>query len=156
MSDLPKLTIKQEKFARQYVGPCEGNASAAYKAAYNAKNMSDEVVRVKACELLKNGNVAVMVDRLKAEYSAQEAITVEEISTALRRAVEGAAAAGQWSAVSQATLGLAKLGGLLVEKRQISVDDEGAHLDAVSALAEVPRRKRSDDEETVVPLAKTG
>lgn len=156
MSDLPKVTIKQEKFARQYVGPCEGNASAAYRAVYAAENMSDEAVWVASSRLVSHAKVSLWIDHLKAEYSKKEAITVEEISTTLRRAVEGAAAAGQWSAVSQATLGLAKLGGLLVEKRQISVDDEGAHLDAVSALAEVPRRKRSDDEETVVPLAKTG
>lgn len=135
---MAKLTIKQEKFARQYVGPCEGNASAAYRAAYNAKNMSDETVHVKACELLKHGKVAVMVERLKAEYAAQNAITIEEITGALRRAVEGASSAGQWSAASQAALGLAKLGGLLVEKRELTVDDARAHLDAVSELANAP------------------
>lgn len=133
-----KLTIKQEKFARQFVGPCEGNASAAYRAAYNTSNMTDEVIAVKACELLKHGKVSVMVDRLKAEYAAQESITVEEITGALRRALEGAAAAGQWSAASQAALGLAKLGGLLVEKRQVSVDDAREHLDAVAQLANAP------------------
>jgi len=139
MAERPKLTIKQEKFARQYVGPCEGNASAAYRAAYSAEKMSDEAVHVAACRLLQNAKVALMVDQLKAEYAAQNAITVEEISGALRRAVDGASAAGQWSAASQAALGLAKLGGLLVEKRQVSVDDAREHLDAVAALAEVPK-----------------
>jgi hypothetical protein len=82
--------------------------------------------------------VSLMVDRLKAEQADQNAITVEEITGALRRALEGAAAAGQWSAASQAALGLAKLGGLLVEKRQVSVDDAREHLDAVAQLANAP------------------
>ena len=138
MADRPKLTIKQEKFARQYVGPCEGNASAAYRAAYNADRMSDETVHVKACELLKHGKVAVMVDQLKAEYANQNAITIEEITAGLRRAAEAAAAAGQQSAATQALLGLAKLGGLLVEKRQVQVDDAREHLDAVADLANIP------------------
>lgn len=138
------LTIKQEKFARQYVGPCEGNASAAYRAAYNADKMSAETIHVKACELLKNGKVSVMVDRLKAEYAEQNAITIEEITAALRRAVDGAASAGQWSAASQAALGLAKLAGLLVEKRELSVDDTRAHLDAVSSLALQPNSNNTN------------
>lgn len=137
-NELPKLTIKQEKFARQFVGPCEGNASAAYRKAYSASNMSAEAIRVEACRLLDRPNVALMVDRLKAEQADQNAITVEEITAALRRALEGAAAAGQWSAASQAALGLAKLGGLLVEKRQVSVDDAREHLDAVAQLANAP------------------
>jgi phage terminase small subunit len=139
MDERPKLTIKQEKFARQYVGPCEGNASAAYRMAYNAEKMSDEAVHVAACRLLQNAKVSLMVDQLKAEQASQNAITVEEISAGLRRAVEGAVAAGQHSAATQALLGLAKLGGLLVEKRQVSVDDAREHLDAVAALAEVPK-----------------
>ena len=136
---LPKLTIKQEKFARQYVGPCEGNASAAYRKAYSAGNMSDEAIRVEACRLLDRPNVSLIVDRLKAEQADQNAITVEEITAGLRRAAEAAAGAGQHSAATQAFLGLAKLGGLQVEKRQVSVDDARQHLDAVAELASTPK-----------------
>ena len=145
-----RLTLKQERFARYYVGECQGNASAAYRKAYNAEKMTDPTIAVKAYELLKNGKVADMVDRVKAEQAEHNAITVEEISGALRRALDGAAAAGQWSAASQAALGLAKLGGLLIEKRQISADDGAKHLDAVAALAGVPRK--SDEDDNVVDL----
>jgi len=79
-----------------------------------------------------------MVDQLKAEQADQNAITIEEITAGLRRAAEAAAAAGQQSAATQALLGLAKLGGLLVEKRQVQVDDAREHLDAVAELATVP------------------
>ena len=134
----PKLTIKQEKFCRSFVGKAEGNASEAYRSAYNAENMIPATVNRKAKELMDNGKIAARIESIKAEYAAQESITVEEITGALRRAMEGAAAAGQWSAASQAALGLAKLGGLLVEKRQVSVDDAREHLDAVAQLANAP------------------
>jgi phage terminase small subunit len=138
MAERPKLTIKQEKFSRQYVGPAEGNASEAYRKSYAATNMSAEAIRVEACRLLERPNVSLMVDQLKAEQANQNAITIEEITAGLRRAAESAAAAGHESAATQALLGLAKLGGLLVEKRQVSVDDARDHLDAVADLANVP------------------
>jgi hypothetical protein len=115
--------------------------------------MSNESVWVAACRLLKKAKVKLMVDRLKAEYEAQEAITVEEISAALRRAIDGAAAAEQWGASSQAALGLAKLAGLLVEKREITGDSSADHLDAVATLAGVPKRQSADrDDDNVVEL----
>ena len=148
-----RLTIKQERFARQYVGPCKGNAAAAYRAAGYSANMSNESVWVAACRLLKKAKVRLMVDRLKAEFEAQEAITLPEISAALRRAIDGAAAAEQWGASSQAALGLAKLAGLLVEKREITGDSSAEHLDAVATLAGVPKRGNADpDDDNVVEL----
>lgn len=43
-----KLTIKQEAFARAYVET--GNASEAYRRAYDAARMKPEVIAVKASE----------------------------------------------------------------------------------------------------------
>ena len=147
------LTVKQEKFCRQYVGPCKGNGSAAYRSVYNVKKMSVDAVGGEAWKLLAHPHVSRMIDRLRDEQKAQEAITVEEISAALRRAVDGAAAAEQWGASSQAALGLAKLAGLLVEKRQITADPGAEHLDAVATLAGVPRRQGADrDDGNVVEL----
>ena len=146
---MSKLTIKQEKFARQYVGPCEGNASAAYRAAYRADNMTDNVIHVKACELLKNGKVSVKVEELKALAAEAQAITIEEITGGLRRVAEAASGAGQHSAAAQALVALAKLGGLMVEKRQVSVDDAREHLDAVAELAKTPQPQQNDDENRV-------
>jgi len=138
MMAIGDLTIKQDKFCRAFVGPAEGNASEAYRTAYNAKNMLPSTINRKAKELMDNGKIAARIDELKAEHAHQNAITIEEITAGLRRAAEAAAAAGQQSAATQALLGLAKLGGLLVEKRQVSVDDAREHLDAVAELATVP------------------
>ena len=151
---MDELTIKQEKFCRHFVGPCEGNASDAYRAAYNTQNCSMATINRKASFELDKGKIRARIDALRAEYEAQEAITLEEITAALRRAMDGAAAAGQWSAASSAALGLAKLAGLLIEKRQISADPGADHLDAVALLAGAPRSRTDDD--NVVVLQKTG
>ena len=65
-----KLTIKQEAFARAYVET--GNASEAYRRAYNAENMKQESIAVRACELLAHSKVSVMVQQLKDQAAARE------------------------------------------------------------------------------------
>jgi phage terminase small subunit len=59
-----KLTIKQENFAQAYVKL--GDASKAYREAYSCGKTKDTVIHVKACEILKNGKVAVRVAELQA------------------------------------------------------------------------------------------
>ena len=138
-----KLTIKQELFARHYVTN-GGNASEAYRQAYSAEKMNNSTIAVKAHELLKNGKVTEMVERVKSEAQSFQAITFEEIGGYLRRAVDGAAAAGQHGAASQAAVALGKLAGLYVEKQKVSVDDSREHLDAVRDLAEVEQEDDVD------------
>jgi phage terminase small subunit len=58
-----KLTPKQEKFCQLYIQL--GNASDAYRGAYCAGMMKAETIRVKAAELLKNGNVTVRIRELQ-------------------------------------------------------------------------------------------
>tara|TARA_R100000808_G_scaffold1581_1_gene7056 strand:+ start:519 stop:1004 length:486 start_codon:yes stop_codon:yes gene_type:complete len=131
----PKLTIKQERFARKYVSL--GCAAEAYRQVYKTEGWSDNAIRVEAHRTLQKPNVSLMVEKVKAEQSDFQAITFEEIGGYLRRAVEGAAAAGQHGAASQAAVALGKLAGLYVEKQKLSVDDTREHLDAVRDLAEV-------------------
>lgn len=57
-----EITKKQLNFAREYV--LTGNASEAYRRAYNAENMSNDTIRVKACNLLKKDNIRVTVEAL--------------------------------------------------------------------------------------------
>src|SRR5262245_15777282 len=69
-----KLTPKQTAFAHAYLET--GNASEAYRRAYNTTGMKPETLKVKACELLRNGNVAVTVVGLQAEHAQRHNITV--------------------------------------------------------------------------------
>lgn len=59
-----ELNPKQERFTQLYVET--GNASEAYRQAYNSK-AKPEVVNVKACELLKTGKISVRVRQLREE-----------------------------------------------------------------------------------------
>ncbi|MGL5649240.1 MAG: terminase small subunit, partial [Clostridium sp.] len=51
---MKKLTQKQENFCQKFVET--GNASEAYRHAYNVSKMKPESVNRKACELMKNVN----------------------------------------------------------------------------------------------------
>lgn len=62
---MAKLTAKQEAFC---VKVAEGKTySDAYRHAYNCEKMQDNVINVKASELMSNGNISVRVDELKDE-----------------------------------------------------------------------------------------
>jgi phage terminase small subunit len=70
------LTPKQEEFARACA---KGEtASAAYRTAYNANNMSAAAVHVSACRLLKNPKVTLRVEELRAPALAAARLDVEE------------------------------------------------------------------------------
>ncbi|WP_265445080.1 terminase small subunit [Acetivibrio straminisolvens] len=75
------LTAKQEKFVQELI---KGKSQReAYKAAYNAKNMSNNSIDREACLLLKNPKVAQRYEELKSKVikrSEEKAIiTAEEI-----------------------------------------------------------------------------
>lgn len=62
MNDLPKLTTKQQMFVLHYTIN-GGNASNAYRSAYNCSDMSDKAINVEACKLLKNPNVTLWINQ---------------------------------------------------------------------------------------------
>ena len=55
-----ELTPKQTKFVAEVVSGA--TLTAAYKAAYEADDMAPESVRVEACRLARNPNVALALD----------------------------------------------------------------------------------------------
>ena len=123
------LSPKQEAFARAYVET--GNASEAYRRAYDADNMKPEVVKVKACELLKNGNVAVTVEALKAKHAKRHDITVDRITEMLLEDRTLARNNDQPAAAVSAAMGIAKLHGLIIDKSKVEL---ATHEDALTEL----------------------
>ena len=74
-----KLTPKQRKFAEEYVNT--GNASEAYRRAYDvSETTSNDVIKVKASELLKNGNISVTVKELQIKEAESFQITRKEVA----------------------------------------------------------------------------
>ena len=117
-----KLTIKQENFCMKYVEL--GNASEAYRSAYNAENTSDKTINEKASRLLKKGKVGARLAELKAEHKDRHNISVDLIVDRLEEARELALSKNQASAAVGAAMGQAKVAGLLVDKQQHSNDPD--------------------------------
>ena len=105
------MTPKQEQFARLYVET--GNASEAYRQAYNTDNMKPETVTNEAYKLLQAPDISAMVDNLKAEAEIQEkpksyvssiaeSLTEEEKKAILDLALK--THRGKWEAVTLADI----------------------------------------------------
>lgn len=137
MSD--KLTPKQEAFALKYV-EC-GNASEAYRHAYNAENTKQDVIWVKASQTLANGKVSVRIMELQAEARERTQVTIESITRELDEDRKLARENDQAAAAVSAVMSKAKLHGLVVNKTEVtrkrSVEDlDDSEIDALIASAE--------------------
>lgn len=62
---MSNLTLKQENFCQEYLKLAD--ASAAYRASYNAEKMKPHSVNNKASELLARVDITARVDELKLE-----------------------------------------------------------------------------------------
>lgn len=71
------LTIKQEKFCNKYL-EC-GNASEAYRYAYDCSKMSDNSVWCNASQLLADTKVAQRLEYLKSRLAEASGITALQI-----------------------------------------------------------------------------
>lgn len=113
------LTVKQETFIQAYIEN-GGNKSAAYRTAYNAENMQENVINVKACELFKNGKVAVRMLELQEEHRQRHNVTVDSLTEELDSAKDLAKDEKQPAAMTGAIMGKAKLHGLITDNKKIS------------------------------------
>jgi len=129
------LTPKQEAFARAYIET--GNASQAYRDCYDVgENTKPETVWRKAQELLANGMVTARVAELQNRSLKRHDITIDSLTDRFEAARELAMDTAQPGAAVQATNGLAKVHGLLVERRQ---HEGGAAPVKVEVVTGVPR-----------------
>ncbi len=103
------MTIKQELFAQAYIET--GNASEAYKRAYNTQANANTVNR-KASQLLKHPEVIKLLADLQAIHRQRHTITIDHILQELEQSRLLALENIQCSAAISATMGKAKLLGL--------------------------------------------
>lgn len=106
------LTPKQENFCLAYLET--GNASEAYRRAYDAEAMSGNAIAVEACLLLDNPKVSLRLSELREPIMQRHAITVDVLLEELEEARQLAmnAATPQSAAAVGATMGKAKLLGM--------------------------------------------
>lgn len=116
------VTEQQEKFCRVFVET--GNASEAYRQAYNAKNMGANTIAARASEMLNKSNITVRLQQLREVHQKRHAITVDTLLEKLNKVYTVALGAEtpQSSAAVQAVMGQAKLLGL--DKQLIELSGE--------------------------------
>lgn len=115
------LTLKQEAFCQRYIET--GNASEAYRLAYNASGMKPASINRKAKELTDNGKIAARVAELKSGLAKAHQVTVASLLAELEEARVVARRQKTASSMVQATMGKAKLVGL---DKDASEDDDNA------------------------------
>ncbi len=117
------MTPKQERFAQLYIEL--GNASEAYRQSYDAARMKPETINRNAKALLDNNKIAARVAELQAEHRARHNISIDSLTDDLEEDRQLAHKAEQAGAAVSATLGKAKLHGLLKDKVEASGPDGG-------------------------------
>lgn len=120
-----KLTPKQESFCQKFIEL--GNASEAYRQSYNCKRMKTSTINSRAKELRKDGPITARIDELQADHRERHDWTVDDAITELEEARQVAKQEAAASAMVAATMGKAKVLGLLVDKKEHTGAD-GAEL----------------------------
>ena len=81
------LTPKQEKFIQNIVSGM--SQREAYKNSYNAENMKDEVIDVKACELFNDGKMKVRYQELMDKLEDEAIMSAKERMKWLTEVING-------------------------------------------------------------------
>lgn len=111
------LTQKQEDFCLAYIET--GNASEAYRRAYDAENMKPETICKRASELLANGDITGRVKALRKATAERVAV---DRAWVLERLIDNHNRAMQESEGSVANRALELIGkeiGMFVERKEV-------------------------------------
>lgn len=105
-----RFTDKMELFCLAYVET--GNASEAYRRAYNTANMADKTAQREGYNLLQNPLVQARIEELRIKVMERHEITVDTLLAELEEARLLGKETGKASAMVTASMGKAKLLGL--------------------------------------------
>lgn len=72
-----KLTSKQETFCKEYITN-GGNATQAYKKAYDCSKMKDKTINENASRLLKDSKVRARLEELQQPFQKKFEYTMEQ------------------------------------------------------------------------------
>ena len=117
-----KLTLKQEKFCLKYIET--GNATEAYKLVYGVGKQKPETVNRNAFKLTENNKIITRLAQLNDRALKRHDVTIDTITADLMEDRKSARDldSPQLSVAVSATMGIAKVHGLLTDK--VKVDGE--------------------------------
>ena len=113
------MTVKREKFCQEW--HATGNKTAAYRASYDCSTMCESTINNEAHLLSKNHEIAKRMQELQAIAVERHMVTVDSICEELETARQLGLETNQVSASVAASLGKAKLHGLLIDKQEIDI-----------------------------------
>ncbi len=113
-----KLTLKQEKFCQVFIET--GNASEAYRQAYDTEKMKESSINRKAVEVLENVKITARLDELRDIHAERHNITVDKLTGMFMASYHLALSNNNPSAGIAATNGLGKLHGLITDRASLS------------------------------------
>lgn len=122
------LTPKQEDFVQAFLET--GNASEAYKRAYNVKpTTKNETIRVSAAKLLSDPNITLRVSELQERASAKVVLTRAWVLERLMRNADKALELEDVTASNKALELLGKVDELsmFVERQNVTSDNRHHH-----------------------------
>lgn len=130
------LTPKQEKFCHLYIET--GNASEAYRQAYNAARMTEKSIGNRASELLQHRGIKGRVAVLQAEHRKAHDVTVESMAKEFADLARQSVESGQFGPAVAATKERAKLFGLYEQDNK----QKQAVLNVVDAIRAADREAK--------------
>lgn len=145
-----RLNPRQEKFVREYVKN-GGNGTKAYvKAGYQASTKPSlgttaPVAGVCASQLLKNPKVISAITAQHARIRTRHDYTVDTILGELEDDRRLAHASAQAGAAVSATIGKAKLLGMIVDRKEVGTPGDFAALDSIQAILALAAKELGND-----------
>jgi phage terminase small subunit len=118
-----KLTLKQEAFCLAYIET--GNATEAYRQSYSTENMKPATVNRNAKTLTDNNKIIARLAVLQAEHRERHNVTVDSLTGELDEARLLALLKELPAAAVSASMGKAKIHGLLIDKQERAGPDGG-------------------------------
>jgi len=105
-----KLTPKQEKFCQVRVET--GNATEAYRQAYDCRRMKPETINRKAKFLMDMDKIGARIAQLQAEHRKRHDITIDTLTNDFVQDRDGARGKGDFGTAVKATQEIGKLHGM--------------------------------------------
>lgn len=112
------LTEKQDSFCIAYLET--GNASEAYRRAYNTENMKPQTINRNAKGLMDNNKIAARLAELREPVIEKAQYTFEQHLDVLKELRDQAAGNGRYSAAIQAEIARGKASGFYIDKKEIT------------------------------------
>jgi phage terminase small subunit len=134
------LTPKQEAFVKAYMET--GNGTQAYRMAYDAENMKESTIRVKAFELLQNGKITERLEQVRESSQKRHDITIARLTEMLIEDRELARKVESPAAAVSAVMAIGKLHGLVVDKKEVTRKRDASDFDD-DELLEIARMGRA-------------